>query len=357
MRMLARMGSHRRQVCEIHFTIKGEKLMTRPNLAGGLGSGIASGFPAHVSIMGQRFTLVDGAGEKEGVETFDPKLGPYLDCVIVDVNAKVSRMFYLNDTFDPDNPAAPDCWSDNGVAPSVNAASPQSAECGTCPKAAWGSATSKVTGKGIPACKSYKKIAILIPGGDEVYLLSVPPNSLRAVQAYSQKVSGFGVDVCDIITRVSFQAGTLGTLVFDAVGHADTEMKALVERIWEAGGCPQIVGRNDQPRLAAPVQAPQITAAPPPAPPQDFLKQQAEAFSGLPEKKPRGRPRTVVDAPKNSLEAPFKPQQAQVTNFPTPQHAGLPPLGEKFGIAQNAPEPNPQLSSQLDALFSTKFGN
>jgi hypothetical protein len=71
--------------------------------------------------------------------------------------------------------------------------------------------------------------------------------------------------------------------------------------------------------------------------------------------KPRGRPRTVVDAPKNSLEAPFKPQQtvAQVTPFPAPQQAEQ----GKFGITQNAPEPNPQLSSQLESLFSTKFGN
>jgi hypothetical protein len=330
--------------------------MTRPNLVAGLGSGIASGFPAHVSIMGQRFTLVDGAGEKEGVETFDPKLGPYLDCVIVDVNAKVSRMYRINDTFDPDNPAPPDCWSDNGVAPSVNAVTPQSNECGVCPKAVWGSAVSKRDGKGIPACKSYKKMAVLIPGGDEAYLLAIPPNSLKSVQAYSQKVAGFGVDVCDIVTRVSFQAGTLGTLVFDAVGHADDEMKKLVDKIWEHGGCPQIVGRNDQPRLAGPLQqapaAQQLHLARQTDPNVQRTLEAAQVLPPADEPKKRGRPRTVVDAPKNSLEAPFK-TQAQVTPFPAPQQAEQ----GKFGITQNAPEPNPQLSSQLESLFSTKFGN
>jgi hypothetical protein len=239
----------------------------------------------------------------------------------------------------------------------MNAAKPQSLECGTCPKAEWGSATSKVTGKGIPACKSYKKLAILIPGfGDIVFMLAVPPASLKAAQAYSQKVAGYKLDLCDIITRISFQPGTLGTLVFDAVGHADDAQKAMVDRIWEAGGCPQVVGRNDQPRLAAPtngaalqavlqaVEDPQPASAP--EPPKDFLAEQAKQPG-----KPRGRPHTVAPAPKDALEAPFNPQQAQVTPFPAQ------PAAEKFGIAKDAPEPNAALSSQLDALFSTKFGN
>jgi hypothetical protein len=331
--------------------------VARPDLTADLAEGLQGSFPPHISIMGQRFSLVVG-GEKQGVETFDPKLGPYLDCVIVDVNAKVSQMYYEQEGYDPDSPAPPDCFSDNGVAPSTQAQSPQSHECGVCPKHEWGSATSKVTGRGIPACRSYKKIAVLIPGyGDMAFLLAIPPNSLKLVQAYSLKVKSYNTNLTDIVTRVSFQAGTLGTLVFDAVAHADDEMKGLVDQIWSAGGCPQVVGRNDRPRqLAAPQQEQRMlgsgaaqqaaqTLKPQPQPAQDFLAQQAP-------KKPRGRPRTVVEAPKNALQqppaAPFRPQPVAV---PQEQTNG----NEKFGIAQNSPEPNAELSNKLDSLFTTKF--
>jgi hypothetical protein len=86
----------------------------------------------------------------------------------------------------------------------------------------------------------------------------------------------------------------------------------------------------------------------------DFLAEQAEQA-----RKPRGRQRTVAPAPKDALEAPFKNAQGQVAQFPRGQ-AGqqVPDPGqEKFGIAKDAPEPNAALSSQLEALFSTKFGN
>jgi hypothetical protein len=164
-----------------------------------------------------------------------------------------------------------------------------------------------------------------------------------------------GIDACDIVTRIWFLPGINGTLSFDATEYADDATKALVDKIWEGGGCPNVVGRNDQPRIAAPVQQevkplPSISA-----PVQQEVKPLRPATEEAPlsiEPKKRGRPRTVVDAPKNSLEAPFKPQ-AQVTQFPTPQQQNE----EKFGIAKNAPEPNPQLSSQLESLFSTKFGN
>jgi hypothetical protein len=333
--------------------------MARPNLAAGLGSGVGSGYPAHISIKNSRFTMVDSAGARRPVETFDPQKGPYIDCVIVDVNQHVSRRFRF-EAYDENNPKRPDCFSDNGVAPSVEASSPQHVECGTCPQAVWGSAISKKDGKGIPACQETKKIAILIPGmGDMVFLLTIPPNSLKPVKAYSQKIAALGIDACDIVTRIWFLPGINGTLSFDATEYADDATKALVDKIWEGGGCPNVVGRNDQPRIAAPVQEvkplPSIVA-----PMQQEVKPLRSAAAEdapltLEPKKPRGRPRTVVDAPKNSLEAPFKPQQtvAQVTPFPAPQQAEQ----GKFGITQNAPEPNPQLSSQLESLFSTKFGN
>lgn len=331
--------------------------MARPRLTGGLSSGIQRPMPPHISIMGNRFTLIDASGQTKQVETFDPKLGPYLDCCIVDVNAVVSRIYYESEGFDPDNPTAPDCYSDNGTAPSANAPSPQSARCDGCPQAAWGATTSKLTGKGVPKCRSYKKMAVILPDlPSMVFLLAVPPASLKAAQAYSQKVDDYKVDLPDIITRVSFAPGVLGTLVFDAVEHADDEMKARVDKLWENDvGCPQIVGRNDKPALAAPVTTMRLEPAQPqpqPAQQDPLAAFDATATAGRPafgqtngEKKPPGRPRKtkpqmVQEPPKAALG---KPLQAPATEQ------------GKFGVVENPAAADDAMGKTLDSLFGTKF--
>jgi hypothetical protein len=111
--------------------------------------------PPHVSIKDNRFTLVDGAGTRHPLNTLS------LDCVVLDLNEKMSRIYYdPNEPYDPDSPAVPLCFSDNGVAPSVRAREPQAKSCkpdregvNGCRWSVWGSATSKVTGQEVPACR------------------------------------------------------------------------------------------------------------------------------------------------------------------------------------------------------------
>src|SRR5260370_511852 len=81
-----------------------------------LTSGLGVSAPPYISIMGGRFTLIDAAGNKIPVQTFDPKIGLYVDVIIIAINKEISRIYYA----EPFNPGAtefkpPDCWSDNGV--------------------------------------------------------------------------------------------------------------------------------------------------------------------------------------------------------------------------------------------------
>jgi hypothetical protein len=288
--------------------------------------------PPHVSIADNRFTLVDGAGARHPLNTLS------LDCVILDINEKMSRMYFDPEIpYDPKNPAAPLCFSDNGVAPSARAREPQAKCCkpdasgeNGCRWSVWGSATSAQTGKGVPACDNGVKLAILMATVDEktkkwiplirdndgfkpmVFMLRVPPASLAGVANYGKTVSGMGKlvipwtgeevqsDLGFVVTRIEF--ARQGVLSFHAVGYIEKEIDALIDVI------PQervdvAVGRDDEPIAALPAPAEPVASRmldARPAPPQP-LPQVAPA-----DKRPRGRP------PKNPAPA------ASPVAFPQP---------------------------------------
>jgi hypothetical protein len=241
-----------------------------------LRSGLGFGSPPTISIDDQRFTLIDADGTKEPCQTFDPQMGPYCDIVIFDTNPNKSRVYYANPyqkgatTFNP-----PDCWSDNGVAPSANCARPMAPVCATCHFAEWGSEVSRFTGKDIPACREYKKIGAIYAGKlkdaeGEFYLntlfqMRVPPNSHKHLRAYVEAVGkktlgDRRLTVSDLITRVYFESQ--GTLRFKPAGFIDPELAAMRNAAWDEDAGAILVGRNDMPiplekQKALALQAPQ----------------------------------------------------------------------------------------------------
>ena len=97
-------------------------------LAQRVSQNLGTSSPPYLSIMGNKFTLVDAAGNEQPIPTYeaDPvkcmrgqNPGPYADVVIVDVNDHVSRIFY-DVPFDPSAQSyqPPACFSHNGLAPS-----------------------------------------------------------------------------------------------------------------------------------------------------------------------------------------------------------------------------------------------
>lgn len=218
-----------------------------------LSQNLGTASPPYVSIQGGRFTLIDAAGNEAPVATFDPQIGVYLDACIIDVGDHISRVFYAT-KFDPSAQtfSPPDCWSDNGVGPSISATAPQSPTCNACPNAVWGSAIS-AQGKQIPACSMVQKVALLIPAYPQtIFLLRVPPNSHKHLRAYVELCRGNGTDLSNLMTRISFDQTTQGTLLFKAAAWIDEAAAELRQMAWNEKKTDALVGRND---VARPVDA------------------------------------------------------------------------------------------------------
>lgn len=361
------------------------------NLTEAAVAGLAGANPPHVSIRQNRFRLVDAAGNEKLVD------GHQLDLVVVDVNPTVSKIYFEN-AFDPSATewAPPACFSDNGEAPSTQALKPQAPLCMTCPKNAWGSDVSKVSGKPTKACNDLKKIAVVVEGDSNeiVYLLRIPPATLKNWKAYVMTIGGHkvpgssqGLDLPDVVTRVSFDEKVQGVLTFQPVGWASEATVKLTDRLWEAKATDQLVGKTDVPRkhdalqpvaqqypearqpapqLMPPPRPPSMTTSPgndpqmaprqpeftPPAarPLADDPRNTQQAGTALepPPPRPRGRPRKEVAEPVQPPAA----QQAIQDPLDIPPFLNRKPAGNgpAFGM-QAGQAPDPGLKKALDDAF------
>jgi hypothetical protein len=346
-----------------------------------------------VSIQGNMFTLVDTVGNRASVMTHDPKSGPYLDCCIIDAGDVVSRIYYENEYDATAAKRPPDCWSDNGTAPSVNASKPQAVSCSPDPEgvtgckwSVWGSATG-LNAAPVPACKSHMKLALMVAGYDMLFLLRAPPTAIRPWKDYVAKFAPVDFDICDVITRISFlPGGKVGQLVFDPVGQIDAETKAKRDNALASHATDGMVGRLDRPRPAA---LPPMEAARPLPPPATSVatpsSTPATPFSALPNtfapapapfaptvaepppeparrgRKPRQAAAPLVPVPPKlpvtaaPLDPPFQDDSAKAANGPVPWDAGDIPASlrreaPQHGIAQPVP-PDPATSKVLSGFF------
>ena len=155
-----------------------------------------------LSIKGGVFRLVVDGKEIAAIEE------RYLDIVIVAAAPKVSRTFYLA-KYDADNPAAPDCQSQNGDVPDKTSKAPQAATCNSCPQNVKGS------GQGDSrACRYSQRVAVVLANDIEgdVMQLSLPALSLfgkaegdnRPLQEYARWLTAQGIDPTMLVTRLKF---------------------------------------------------------------------------------------------------------------------------------------------------------
>jgi len=363
------------------------------------GLGMARG--AHISIRGNRFRLI-GAN---GAELLVPN--PYVDVIVVDANAKSSKIYFEND-YDPNADVPPTCFSDNGTGPSVQSLSPQAPTCAICPWNIVGSDQSKVTGRGIKACSDRKKLAVIIPDDPaiNVYELQIPPGSLTNFRNYAkwlmQQATGQKdrmMDAADVVTRIEFDTDKMGVMKFSAVAFADDDRTLqLVEHIYANNLSDATVGRNDvahdpenvkrllagQSAAALPAPAPQAApaptgftlpprAAPTPLPPPvaaaptpALPPASSQAEGSPPTSAPRGRGRRSQQpaAPQQTAAAPFMAPAAPAGQAPmaTPGNLDIPEFlkrdatnaapsaapAQRFGVG---PAPAPPAAVQ-DALAS-----
>lgn len=362
----------------------------RRDLIGATLGGLNTGSPPHISIAGNRFTLVDDAGNEKPIQTL------FLDVCVIDANASVSKIFFDPRTpYEPggDNSNPPICWSDNGIGASAQASQPQNTSCQLCPQNAWGSSTSKATGKPTKACNDVKKLAVLVPPMEMVFLLRIPPASLKHLAKYTQTLAGHGVDLPDAVTRLEFESQ--GVLKFTPVGYVDEATAALTDKVVAAKATDLLIGRNDRPwtgqadaqKLAYAAQSngqlpappvPQAAPAPIAPPPQPFgggqavspeqnsgLRAHAAAFGAPPQASdPFAQPGTSspTDAPPKRGRGPNKPKPDAA---PAPTEEGIPPFLQRnaqpsvppappantFGMNPNPPAPDAGVTAALVAAF------
>jgi hypothetical protein len=312
-----------------------------------LGDSLGSGTQPLLSIKGGRFTLIDPAGQQQPVTTADKGI-PYIDVVVIDSLERYSKIYY-DHAYDPVNPGPPTCFSDNGIAPSRNASKPQSPTCPSCRWFAWGSAVSKVdSSRATKACVDYQKLALMVPGMDGIYLLRVPPNSLRNCREYNARFRGSGTDIADVVTRISFEKDVLGTLNFQGVSYIDEATATTRNAILTAKKTDTLVGRDDKP-IAGDIQimATNSAVALTTPEPQDRVEKEPEPLQIAP--KPRGRPRRPVEP------APQGAPQALNPPFPTQSNPVPPETHQRpsFGVVEGS-KPNPDLERKLTSFFDVK---
>ncbi len=165
-------------------------------LAGGGASG------KRISIKGGVFRLiVDG----KQIAAIDER---YLDVVVVAAAKNISRTFYSG-TYDEAAPAAPDCWSADGVKPDSTAHNPQAVSCASCPQNIKGSGQNDSR-----ACRYNQRLAVVLANDIEgdVMQLTLPATSIFGkeengnypLQAYARWLQANNIGANMVITRMKF---------------------------------------------------------------------------------------------------------------------------------------------------------
>jgi hypothetical protein len=241
----------------------------------------------YLSIEGNRFTLIDAAGNSFAVPTMGPIIqvwngtawvaeqgspaGPYIDVAMVDTNPVMSRAYYPTG-WDPNAQRylPPICWSDNGEGPSISSTNAQQFKCNDCRWQEWGSKVNQL-GHEVKACDDIKKIGFVVPellaqGMHTVFLLRLKGSSHKNFRNYQEitaknQIAGRNMDLTDVVTRIYFQPDAIGILAFHRVGLIDEMVANLQDEVWSTDGIDRLLGIGDVP-IAHP---PQIPHSVPPA--------------------------------------------------------------------------------------------
>lgn len=192
------------------------------------------GYPT-VSIKGKVFTLKRG-DEKTLITDSNDEPARSLEVVILKAGPagdKLSKVYYASG-YTEGSDAKPLCYSNDGIAPGVNATEPQAKTCATCPKNVWGSHVSEDGKKG-KACSDSKRLAIAPAGQvNDPMLMRVPAASLKALTAFGQQLAKRGVPYQAVVAKIGFDYSVAHpALTFKPVGFVDEstlmEIKEVVE--------------------------------------------------------------------------------------------------------------------------------
>lgn len=276
------------------FAKRGELSETAKALMGSGGNG-----GKRISIKGGVFRLMVNGKE---VTAIDER---YLDVVIVKAAPKVARTFFM-EAYDPDNPAAPDCWSNDGDTPDAKAKHKQSDSCASCPQNVAGSGQGQSR-----ACRYQQRLAVVLANDveGEVMQLALPATSIfgkeegdnRPLQAYARWLGAQSVGADMVVTRMKFDTKSESPkLFFKAMRWLTDEEYAQAQ---EQGAKPEaaqavvlnVAAVDAKPADALEGAAPKAKAKAAPAPEPEDDEDEAPAPAPKAAKKAKAAPAPVED--------------------------------------------------------------
>lgn len=222
-----------------------------------------------ISLRGREFRLIENGEEVK-------KVRDQLDVIILGVEPEAGRMIktWYKDGYKSGAKEPPTCSSDDGIAPAPWVNDKQSASCQTCPKNAFGSATSP-NGKPTKACRDSKRIWLKLSESDQpfsertMYGLNVTVASLKAFSEHGRKLASLGQGPAVAITRLKMLDMEYPQLDFEIAGWLDADtapqsLKIAEQRPWKiqyanaglALSAPDAGGAKAQ----LPMSAPQVPA-------------------------------------------------------------------------------------------------
>jgi hypothetical protein len=187
--------------------VNGTKTALTDAASGGVGGKAEFG---HISIKQSRWRIIDVEGDEKVLETFA------IPFAVVSINPSVSKAWYANKYQPGDEPSAPDCYSNNGIAPFPDADKIQSQQCATCDKNVWGSDVNPNNGNKLKACKDAKHIGIMF----------LTPDNLEAEEPtiYAQRLSAMSmINFSNFAKDVAAQGGALDYIVIKAEFDSDAD--------------------------------------------------------------------------------------------------------------------------------------
>ena len=224
----------------------------------------SGGYPV-VSIKGKVFHLQRG-DERTLIAKPDDAEEPAraLEVVILDTNPNKSKVYYAGG-YEEGSKDAPDCYSNDGVAPAADAEDPQSKKCATCPHNQWGSRITENGNKG-KSCADSMRLAVAPAGQlNDPMLLRVPAASLKVLGQYGSQLAKRGVAPEHVVTRVGFDYNVAyPALTFKAMGFIDEHQLAEMEEVMvsEKETIDNITGVSGAPSTAAEKDLPEEPEAP-----------------------------------------------------------------------------------------------
>lgn len=317
----------------------------------------AAAFPV-LSIKGMKFTI-----NKDGVKTIVTKpddadeVAQSLGVVFLRANLNAKTFYAKKYSEGESDNTRPDCYSQDGVAPSANSQNPQATKCALCKRNQWGSKVSD-TGKESKECQDNARIAVSAPDVMDPMLLRVPPKSLKPLKDMLKIVAARKVPYNAVVVKVGFdREAPSPVLTFKPIGLVDDSKYVVVRDLYDGETVRAIVGLDDFGMEPHATKAPAVDA--------DELDAAlaAREITRKAAAKPEPTPTPVSADDLDDIFVPPKPK-AKPAPAPEPEAAPAPKKAKAEPKPEPKPEPAPEpkakktsasdLMADLDDLLGNK---